>query len=199
MKRVYVEEGFLAYWRGNWANVVRYFQTTALNFGFKGFFNSKFPKYDPEINPIKFTGVKVAAGGLAGACCMMFVYPLDFARTRMGVDVGKDISQRQFRGLTHCMTSILKSDGIGGLYQGIGISLGSIFIYRGLYFGGYDAGKRFFTGYDQYNWLYKFLFALGVTNFSEILSYPFDTIRRRLMMNSGREVKLYANTMDAVK
>lgn len=29
------------------------------------------------------------AGGLAGCCCMLFVYPLEFARTRLGVDVGK--------------------------------------------------------------------------------------------------------------
>ena len=32
----------------------------------------------------------VMAGGLAGCCCMFFVYPLEFARTRLGVDVGKE-------------------------------------------------------------------------------------------------------------
>ena len=200
MVRVYQEEGFLSYWRGNWANVVRYFPTTALNFGFKGFFNSVFPKYDPETNPYKFTLMKVLAGGSAGACCMLFVYPLDFARTRMGVDVSvKEGSKRKFTGLTNCLVSIYKSDGIGGLYQGIGISLGSIFLYRGLYFGGYDTGKRLFPGYQNWNFFYKFLFAQVITNFSEVMSYPFDTIRRRLMMNSGLEVPIYKNTADCVR
>lgn len=198
MTRVYKEEGFLSYWRGNWANVVRYFPTTALNFGFKGFFNNFYPSYDADKRPVAFIMSKVAAGGSAGACCMLFVYPLDFARTRMGVDVGK-AGKTQFKGLTDCLTSIFKSDGISGLYQGIGISVGSIFIYRGLYFGGYDTGKRLFPGYKDWNFFMKFLFAQVITNFSEIVSYPFDTVRRRLMMNSGLEKKLYKNSMDAAR
>ena len=42
----------------------------------------------------------------------------------------------------------------------------------------------------------KWIFAQFVTNFSEILSYPFDTVRRRLMMNSGLDKPIYASTMD---
>lgn len=29
------------------------------------------------------------AGGIAGSCSMIIVYPLDFARTRLGADTGK--------------------------------------------------------------------------------------------------------------
>jgi len=29
------------------------------------------------------------SGGCAGATSLLFVYPLDFARTRLGVDIGK--------------------------------------------------------------------------------------------------------------
>jgi solute carrier family 25 (mitochondrial adenine nucleotide translocator), member 4/5/6/31 len=94
LMRVQREEGTLALWRGNWANVVRYFPTTALNFGFKGYFNKMFNKYDPKKNPYWYMFGNVMAGGSAGAACMLFVYPLDFARTRMGVDTGKDIAQR---------------------------------------------------------------------------------------------------------
>lgn len=45
----------------------------------------------------------------------------------------------------------------------------------------------------------KFLFAQLITNFSEILSYPFDTVRRRLMMNSGLATPIYKNTMDCFR
>lgn len=144
MKRVYQEEGFLAYWRGNWANVIRYFPTTALNFGFKGFFNKMFNRWDSKTNPVKFALGNIVAGGSAGAACMMFVYPLDFARTRMGADTGKTIEERQFTSLSDCIRKIYRHDGIKGLYSGIGISLISIFLYRGLYFGGYDTGKKLF-------------------------------------------------------
>jgi solute carrier family 25 (mitochondrial adenine nucleotide translocator), member 4/5/6/31 len=33
--RVYQEQGLLSFWRGNWANVIRYFPTQAINLAFK--------------------------------------------------------------------------------------------------------------------------------------------------------------------
>ena len=100
MVRIYKEEGPIAYWRGNWANVVRYFPTTALNFAFKDLFKQLYAIKDPKNHPYWDMMSNIAAGGSAGAACMTFVYPLDFARTRMGVDVGKTAADRQFSGLT---------------------------------------------------------------------------------------------------
>ncbi len=40
-----------------------------------------------------------------------------------------------------CLTKTYKSDGIVGVYRGLVVSIPSIFIYRGLYFGIYDTGK----------------------------------------------------------
>lgn len=34
------------------------------------------------------------AGGLAGVFSLIFVYPLDFARTRLGADLGKSLADR---------------------------------------------------------------------------------------------------------
>ena len=48
---------------------------------------------------------------------MAFVYPLDFARTRLGADVGNTAATRQFNGIFDCMKQIVKADGIVGLYQ----------------------------------------------------------------------------------
>lgn len=84
----------------------------------------------------------MAAGGCAGATSLLFVYPLDFVRTRLAVDVGKETS-REFNGIIDCMTKIVKSDGFYGLYRGFGISVLGIFCYRSLYFGMYDTGKEF--------------------------------------------------------
>ena len=52
-----------------------------------------------------------------GATGMCFVYPLDFARTRLGADIGKTASDRQFNGIFDCMKKIVKTDGVRGLYQ----------------------------------------------------------------------------------
>jgi len=41
-KRTIADEGFVALWRGNWANVLRYFPTQALNLAFKEQFKTLF-------------------------------------------------------------------------------------------------------------------------------------------------------------
>ena len=192
------EEGVVSLWRGNWANVIRYFPTQAINFSVKDALNRNFCPYDSKKNPYKFFIGRLLSGGSAGAISLVFVYPLDFARTRLGVDVGKSANERQFNGLIDCCKKIHKTDGIKGLYKGFGISVAGIFVYRAFYFGGYDAGKKFiFAGDDRSTAIWKrLIFAQIITSSSEILAYPFDTVRRRLMMQSGRAEIIYEGTRD---
>lgn len=61
-----------------------------------------------------------------------------------------------------------------------------IFLYRGLYFGMYDSGKKIvLTKEMENNIIYRWFFAVGVTIISETISYPTDTIKRKMMMQSG--------------
>lgn len=78
--RVSAEQGVASFWRGNLANVVRYFPTQAFNFAFKDTFKSIFPKYSAKTDFWKFFATNMASGGLAGAASLLIVYPLDFAR-----------------------------------------------------------------------------------------------------------------------
>merc|ERR1712111_163474 len=84
-KRVNAEQGFLSFWRGNVVNVVRYFPTQALNFAFKDTYKKLFMEgLDRNKDFWKFFAGNLAAGGAAGATSLCIVYPLDFARTRLG-------------------------------------------------------------------------------------------------------------------
>merc|ERR1712138_288839 len=74
----------------------------------------------------------------------------------------------------------LKSDGIQGLYRGFTISAVGIFIYRGMYFGLYDTLKPMLLGADAGVTL-SFLLGWGVTVTAGLMSYPIDTVRRRMM------------------
>jgi len=40
-RRTYADEGLAAFWRGNTANVIRYFPTQALNFAFKDYYKAR--------------------------------------------------------------------------------------------------------------------------------------------------------------
>jgi len=192
-QRVLATEGITQFWRGNLANVLRYFPTQALNFAFKDTVKALFatPKSAPQRQ--KF-GTNIASGGCAGTMSLLFVYSLDFARTRLANDAkGKD-GKRQFNGLIDVYVKTLKSDGIQGLYRGFTISAVGIFIYRGMYFGLYDTLKPMVLGPDAGVFL-SFFLGWAVTVTAGLMSYPIDTIRRRMMMTSGAAVK-YKNSLD---
>jgi len=192
-------EGVPALWRGNMANVIRYFPTQALNFAFKDTYKKIFCPFNPKTDFWKFFVGNLASGGAAGATSLMVVYPLDFARTRLAADVGKGAADRQFQGLTDCLSKIYKSDGMKGLYQGFGVSVLGIIIYRACYFGGYDTLKRVLFSDGKSSILFKFFIAQIVTGVSGLISYPLDTVRRRLMMQSGRADVMYTGTFDCIR
>ena len=84
------EEGVISLWRGNWGNVLRYFPTQAINFSTKDALNRTFLKgVDPKTDRTQYFLRSLLSGGLAGSFSLIFVYPLDFARTRLGADIGK--------------------------------------------------------------------------------------------------------------
>merc|ERR1712217_653705 len=173
-KRTLASEGVAPFWRGNLANVLRYFPTQALNFAFKDTIKAAFatPKSAPQWQ--KFA-TNIASGGFAGSLSLTVVYSLDFARTRLANDAkGKD-GKRQYNGLIDVYKKTLASDGIGGLY-------------RGLYFGLYDSLKPIIVGDSGSAFVSSFL-GWSVTIVSGLASYPIDTIRRRMMMTSGGGVK----------
>ena len=135
-QRCVAEEGFTSLWRGNWANVLRYFPTQAINFSVKDAINrTLLHGVDPKVEKGSYFLRSLLSGGLAGSFSLIFVYPLDFARTRLGADIGKEAGERQFNGLFDCCRQIMKKDGIAGLYQGFGVSVIGIFTYRAFYFG----------------------------------------------------------------
>ncbi|KAJ3563441.1 hypothetical protein NP233_g8939 [Leucocoprinus birnbaumii] len=185
--RTYREEGLVSLWRGNTANVIRYFPTQALNFAFKDYFKSLFG-FKKNDGYWKWFAGNVASGGAAGASSLLFVYSLDYARTRLANDAksAKGGGARQFNGLVDVYRKTLASDGIAGLYRGFIPSVVGIIVYRGLYFGVYDSLKPVvLVGALEGSFLASFGLGWGVTIGAGLASYPLDTIRRRMMMTSG--------------
>jgi len=197
-RRVIAEEGVLPLWRGNTANVIRYFPTQALNFAFKDYFKRLFGFTKEKDGYFKWFLGNMASGGAAGASSLCFVYSLDYARTRLANDAksAKKGGERQFKGLIDVYSKTLKSDGIAGLYRGFVVSCVGIIVYRGCYFGFFDSLKPVvLVGDLKSSFLASFLLGWAVTIGAGLASYPLDTIRRRMMMTSGEAVK-YKNSLD---
>ncbi|KAL5700977.1 ADP/ATP carrier protein [Ranunculus cassubicifolius] len=199
--RTIKDEGMASLWRGNTANVIRYFPTQALNFAFKDYFKRLFNFKKDRDGYWKWFAGNLASGGAAGASSLLFVYSLDYARTRLANDAKaakKGGGGRQFNGLVDVYKKTLKSDGVAGLYRGFNISCVGIIVYRGLYFGMYDSLKPvLLTGKMQDSFFASFALGWVITNGAGLASYPLDTVRRRMMMTSGEAVK-YKSSMDAL-
>ena len=194
--RVMKEQGFAAFWRGNLANVIRYFPTQALNFACKDTYKKWLCPYNPKTQPGMFFLGNCASGGAAGATSLTVVYPLDFGRTRLAADVGSG-KDREFNGLVDCLKKCAAKDGPAGLYRGFGISVVGIIAYRASYFGLFDTGKVvLFEDIKKAPFLAMWGFAQFVTVTAGIASYPLDTVRRRLMMTAGAKKQMYSGTMD---
>jgi len=197
--RVLKDEGAVSLWRGNMANVIRYFPTQALNFAFKDKFKKMFGYRKERDGYWKWFAGNLASGGAAGATSLVFVYSLDYARTRLANDAkaAKTGGQRQFNGLVDVYRKTIQSDGVAGLYRGFNISCVGIIVYRGLYFGLYDSIKPVvLTGALADNLLASFALGWCITTGAGLASYPIDTVRRRMMMTSGEAVK-YRSSMHA--
>merc|ERR1712079_685394 len=167
--------------------------TQALNFAFKDTIKALFKTSKDAPQYVKF-GTSILSGGFAGSLSLTVVYSLDYARTRLANDAKGKGGERQFNGLIDVYRKTLKSDGIQGLYRGFTISAVGIFIYRGMYFGLYDSLKPILLG-DNPSVVLSFFLGWGVTITSGLMSYPIDTIRRRMMMTSGSGTK-YKGSID---
>ncbi|KAG0038920.1 ADP/ATP carrier protein [Podila clonocystis] len=177
-QRVVRDEGARALWRGNTANVPRYFPTQVFNFGWRAHFKTLFDYHKERW----FMG-NLASGGAASASSLLIVYSLDYARTRLANDAknasSKGASGRQFEGL---MDVYKKTLATAGLYRGFLISTVGIVVTLSTADSILDS---------------SFILGFGVTTLAGLASYPIDTVRRRMMMmmTSGEAVK-YKSSAD---
>ena len=169
------------------------------------------PKYSPHDQFFLFLCVNLISGGLAGAGSLTIVYPLDYARTRLAADVGTDNdfqgvnkggSKREFGGLADCLLKTVRQNGFLALYRGYTVSVIGIIAYRAPYFGLFDT----FNALNPYAADAKtssiahlrmvvasFCIAQFTSAIAAAVSYPFDTVRRRLQMEASveRSQRLY--------
>jgi len=188
LSRVYSEQGLAAFWRGNLVNCLRYAPQQGSALAFNDFINdSLFPQYDHKTQFWQSFGAKLVAGGLAGGIANTICYPFDFARTRLASDVKK--GKGQFNGIMDCIATTVRQQGITGLYTGWSVTVAGAFVYR--------AGQLgCFKQIQDMNPYKKDKGTMGaVSAFAAVtvartvvmpFNYPFDTVRRRMMLQSEK-------------
>merc|ERR1711972_602497 len=97
-------------------------------------------------------------------------------------------AERDFNGLTDCLSKTARKSGFFGLYNGFGVSVMGIIPYRGVYFGLYDSLNAKNPYKKSEIKVVSLASRFAVAQFTAICagyaSYPLDTVRRRLQMQS---------------
>jgi len=188
--RVITEQGVSSLWFGNKCNIIRYFPTQVLGLIipkdlFKKMFTADFKK-----EYWKWFLFNVISGTLSSALSLLFVYPLDVARTVLTTN------PQDYTGIVDFLLKRLQRDGIvigllEGWYGGFWCSVLGTAFYRGVYFGLYEILKKVLSYYHpsgkRDNFWTSFFLGWVSTLGAGILSYPLDTIRRCIMMRDGHE------------
>jgi len=128
------------------------------------------------------------SGGLAGACTITLVFPLDLVRTKLSTDVLNHSGRRQFNGIFDCFAKTIRADGLLGVYSGISTALFGIFLYKALSLGIYDYLKHTSLSDPKTTFLKKFIIANVVMQATNVLLYPLDTIGRYQMVQAGNRL-----------
>lgn len=61
------------------------------------------------------------------------------------------MTKREYTGLRHCFRTVIKQEGIRGLYSGLKVGVCGITVYRSLYFGLFDSIKRVTCGEQTFD------------------------------------------------
>lgn len=198
-KRVGAEQGLKSFWRGNLVNCIRYAPQQGSALAFNDLIKDSFPKFDPVTQYWEDFASKLLAGGCAGALSNLVCYPFDYARTRLASDV--QAGKGQFNGIRDCIMTTVKKGGIGGLYQGAGVTVAGAFVYRAGQLGLF-AQIMDMNPYRDDTGPVGVVAAFGIASIARTLTvpfnYPFDTVRRRMMLESEKAVagRLYKGGID---
>eukprot|EP00178_Gracilaria_changii_P007268 TRINITY_DN23233_c0_g1_i2.p1 TRINITY_DN23233_c0_g1~~TRINITY_DN23233_c0_g1_i2.p1 ORF type:complete len:314 (-),score=50.21 TRINITY_DN23233_c0_g1_i2:123-1064(-) len=198
-KRVMSEQGARAFWRGNLVNCLRYAPQQGSALAFNDFLNKSFPNYNPHTDFWKSFGVKLLSGGLAGGIANTVCYPFDFARTRLASDVGK--GKAQFNGIMDCIVTTVRNQGVTGLYTGWSVTVMGAFVYRAGQLGCFKQIQDLNPYKDDKGVMGGISSFVAVTTARTVVmpfNYPFDTVRRRMMLESEKpkDKRIYKGSLD---
>eukprot|EP01012_Entosiphon_sulcatum_P023179 TRINITY_DN2815_c0_g1_i1.p1 TRINITY_DN2815_c0_g1~~TRINITY_DN2815_c0_g1_i1.p1 ORF type:complete len:359 (-),score=36.22 TRINITY_DN2815_c0_g1_i1:115-1170(-) len=198
VQSIYRSEGFLAFWRGNGANVVKVVPESACRFFFFETFK-ELVQGDTQ-DDLKLWQRFICAAS-AGFYTQLLIYPLDLIKTRLTAS-----RKAHYRGMAHCLASTIKTEGYRGLYKGLHPSLLGIIPYAGIDLTIYEylkntARRRAGTTETATAPYIPFCCGLVSTTVGSAVCYPLQLIRTRLQVQgmSPHVPQQYTGTLHALR
>jgi solute carrier family 25 phosphate transporter 23/24/25/41 len=210
LAKMWREEGWRGFMRGNGVNCVRIVPYSAVQFSsytiYKSVLLSNTPRERTDLDTIE----RLGAGALAGITSVVATYPLDIVRTRLSVQTASLgskplVSAEKAPGMWSVMRIMYNNEGgLRALYRGIVPTSMGVAPYVGLNFTVYESMRKYVTpeGKKDPSAMGKLLSGAVSGAVAQTLTYPFDVLRRRFQvvsMGAGKLGFQYHSIWGAVK
>jgi solute carrier family 25 (adenine nucleotide translocator) protein 4/5/6/31 len=194
------EQGITSFWRGNLVNCVRYAPQQGSALAFNDALNNAFPQYEPKTHFWQSFAIKLVSGGLAGAASTTLFYPLEVTRRICARDYNRE---RKFNGLVECVVTIAKAQGPTSLFTGWSGTVAGAFVYRAGQLGCFKQIQDMNPYKNDKGPMGVASAFIAVTTARTValpFFYPFDTVRRRMMLQWEKPPadRVYSNCFSKV-
>jgi len=170
-KYTYQQNGVLGFYRGLAPVLIGSIPKAGIRFGGFNIIQGKLKNDDGSISPLKNFVAGVCAGSLEA---IVAVTPIETVKTKL-----IDGNSSFIKGLT----SIVRTEGVGGLYKGALATVGKQGSNQGLRFMAFGMYKNFMTKSDpqrKLTALESLAGGMGAGCFSTLCNNPFDMIKTRM-------------------
>ncbi|XP_029466075.1 mitochondrial carnitine/acylcarnitine carrier protein-like [Rhinatrema bivittatum] len=151
-----------------------------------------------RISPIK----NFFAGGVGGICLTVAGQPLDTIKVNMQTQRKPRPGQTLlYKSTLDCLTKIIASQGIRGLYKGMGAPLAGITPTMALTFFGFGLGKRLQQQNPDDSLTFPQVFAAGMMAgvFSTTVLAPMERVKCLLQVQSNSTICRYVGPVDCMR
>ncbi|KAL2485180.1 Mitochondrial substrate carrier family protein [Abeliophyllum distichum] len=185
--RIFNEEGFRAFWKGNLVTIAHRIPYSSVNFyayeRYKSILKS-IPGLDGHGgNASADILVHFVGGGLSGITAASATYPLDLVRTRLA-------AQRNaiyYQGIWHAVRTICRDEGFLGLYKGLGATLLGVGPSIAISFSVYETLRSYWHSQRPNDSAVVVSLACGSLSgiASSTATFPLDLVRRRMQLEGA--------------
>lgn len=141
------------------------------------------------------------AGAASGFISGVFVCPLDVVKTRFQAAS----LQYKYSGFIQAFSTILREEGLRGLYRGVvPVTIGYLPTWA-IYFTAYERAKNYYPHFFKQHFkleidsLNHFAASMTAGACSSFVVNPIWVVKTRLMVQTGKEQVIYKGTIDAFK
>ncbi|CAL5367441.1 unnamed protein product [Camellia sinensis] len=179
------QEGLKGYWKGNLPQVIHVIPYSVVQLFAYETYKKLLRGKDGELSVIE----RLTVGAFAGMTSTFVTYPLDVFRLRLPVEPG-------YKTMSEVALNMLREEGVGSFYTGLGPSLIAIAPYIVVNFCIFDLMKKSLPEKYRKRTETSMVTALLSATLFTVMCFPLDTMRRQMQMK-GTPYKMVLDAFSA--